>query len=397
MTTVLSVYNAYLNRGGEDEVFDNEADLLESKGHRVIRFRVEADPLRSPSPLERVKLAATTIWSPHYAREFDTMLADCRPDVVHFHNTFPLISPSALAVCQSRGYPVVHSIHNYRLVCPSATMFRDGRACDDCVGRTPPYPGVLHSCYHESRVQTGVIAATLTAHRLRGTWRTDVDRYIALTDFARRMLVRGGIPENLIAVKPNFPSVVPTELSRTRSGFLFVGRLSPEKGIPVLLAASGTLNQNSSIRIAGNGPLQTEVDNAQQHALNLKFLGRIPSAEVFQEMNSVAALVFPSVWYEGFPVTIVEAFSQATPVIASRLGSMAEIIADGVTGLLFEPGDGADLADKMRWAAAHPDEMRRMGENARREYEAKYTPQRNYEMLMAIYEDAIAHARARRA
>jgi glycosyltransferase involved in cell wall biosynthesis len=235
----------------------------------------------------------------------------------------------------------------------------------------------------------------LTTHRLRHTWTRDVDRYIGLTQFAKDKFIEGGLPQHLIAVKPNFVDKVNCLRTAANDNFLFVGRLSPEKGVTTLTAAVSLLPANVIIRVAGDGPLMETLRDLTSAHPNLSILGRLTTEEVATEMNSALALVFPSTWYEGFPMTIVEAFASGLPVIASRLGSMAEIVADGKTGLLFEPGNAEDLAAKIQWATEHTAEMRRMGLAARQEYEQKYTPERNYEMLMNIYRQAIDHARSR--
>jgi glycosyltransferase involved in cell wall biosynthesis len=235
----------------------------------------------------------------------------------------------------------------------------------------------------------------LTAHRLRRTWTRDVDRYIALTEFAKRKFIEAGLPEELIAVKPNFTDGNSPEGIRDERSFLFVGRLSPEKGISTLIAAAQGVPDHVAIKVVGDGPLLTDVQQAAGTCASLVVLGRQDRDSVREKMGAASALIFPSTWYEGFPMTMVEAFASALPVIASRLGSMAELIEDGKTGLLFEPGNADELAAKIRWAAEHPEEMRRMGEASRREYEQKYTPERNYQMLMDIYQQAIEHRRSR--
>lgn len=396
MSVILPVYNAYLNRGGEDEVFDAEAGLLEAHGHTVLRIRVEADELRQLSIAKQAQLAVGTVWSRRYYRQFYELATQRQPDIVHFHNTFPLISPSAYVACQHRHVPVVQTLHNYRLICPNVLLFRDGHPCEDCLGRTVPWPGVAHACYHGSRAQTATVAAMLTAHRLRGTWQHDVDRYIALTEFSRQKFIAGGLPPDKIAVKPNFLAPDPGPKTGTGDGFLFVGRLAENKGIGTLLKSWSTGLEAVPLRIAGDGPLADTVHAAACQTRTIDELGRLPRPEIIEQMHAARALIFPSIWYEAFPVTLVEAFACGLPVIASRLGAMAEIVEDGKTGLLFEAGNADDLAAKVRWAWEHPAEMRRMGEAARREYEAKYTAERNYDMLMEIYQQAIEHARRRR-
>lgn len=391
---ILRVHNRYQQRGGEDAVFEAEVALLQAYGDTVQIIDLSNDSIAtSRSPRATAKLALDTIWSTSGRRLVADAVAASEPHVVHFDNTFPLISPAAYSVARDHGAAVVQTLHNYRLVCPAATLYRDRAVCEDCLGRSP-LPGVVHGCYRHSRSQSAVVASMLTAHRLSRTWLRDVDRYIALSGFARSKFIEGGLPASLIAVKPNFVTIEPESEKTERSDFLFVGRLAPEKGVRTLLAAVRRMN-GIHVRVAGDGPLAAEVASACALNPALTVLGRLDPAQVRREMRSCRALVFPSEWYEGFPLTILEAFACGTPVIASRLGAMADIVDHGRTGLLFEPGNAEDLAEKMRWAHAHPNDMRVMGENARREYELTYTPDRNYTLLMGIYDEAIAHARRR--
>lgn len=392
---IITVHNRYLIPGGEDVVFEEESTLLRQQGHSVLQMRFDNHQiLKNRSVLDSVTLAASTIWSVTGAKRLRNSARSFLPDLVHFHNTFPIVSPGAYSAVHQPGVAVVQTLHNYRLICPSATLYRDGHPCEDCLGKTPPYPGVVHGCYRDSSSQTAVVATMLTAHRFRRTWSRDVDRYIALTEFAKRKLVQGGLPKQLIAVKPNFVTDSKSLNVPASGSFIFVGRLAAEKGVPTLLSTRHELPAHLTVRVIGDGPLMDQVRAAAESGPGIDVLGRLPSESVISEMQSALALIFPSTWYEGFPMTIVEAFSQGLPVIASKLGSMAEIIEDGTTGLLFEPGDAADLARKIIWAAEHPGKMRRMGENARKEYESKYTPDRNYDMLMDIYQQAMDHAAA---
>lgn len=392
---VIRVHNRYQQPGGEDAVFEAEAKLLRDHGHDAHELVVTNDFIgASPSPVQRVRLAGQTIWSRSGQQLVSDAVAEFGPDVVHFDNTLPLISPAAYSAARKRGVAVVQTLHNYRLLCPSATLFHRGEIYEKNLGKLVPIAAMMDGVYRDSRSQTAVVAAMLVAHRLWGTWRRDVDRYIALTEFGRQKFIEGGLPADRIAVKPNFVADdVGGNLvsSQRESHLLFVGRLSPEKGITPLLEAAG--RTSAPVRIAGDGPLADLVQQEAARRDNLTVLGRLDRESVQAEMAAAQALVFPSLWYEAFGLVIVEAFANGLPVIVSRLGAMAEIVEDGVTGLLVEPGNADDLACKMTWAVAHPAEMGEMGRNARREYEAKYTPERNYEMLMAIYEDAIAHRR----
>jgi glycosyltransferase involved in cell wall biosynthesis len=310
------------------------------------------------------------------------LVTDFNPDVIHVHNTFPLISPSFYWAAAKAKVPVVQTLHNFRLFCPQAVFLREGKVCEDCLGKVP-WRGVVHGCYRDSKAQSAVLAGMVTAHRAIGTWRNKVTRYIALNEFCRQKFIQGGLPAERILVKPNFVDFA-AQPEVSRNGFLFVGRLSVEKGIETLALAMKQVS-HIELRVAGTGPESPLLDNIGA----LQMLGALSADEVRAQMNQSTALVLPSIWYENFPRVLVEALACSLPVIASRIGALAELIEDGVTGLLFEPGNATDLAAKINWAQQNPHKMREMGRNARNVYEAKYTANQNYHQLMAIYGEAI--------
>lgn len=384
---VLIAHNAYQHRGGEDSVVDAEIELLRSYGHEVEIYRLHNDALNTMS---RTAAAVSAIWSQRSANDIDTLCERFLPDVIHVHNTFPLISPSLYWAAAKRKVPVIQTLHNFRLLCPQAIFLREGKICEDCVGKLP-WRSVTRKCYRESAAQSAVITGMLATHRMIGTYRERVTRYIALNTFARDKYVEGGLPAELFRIKPNFvpSSTVPTW--DRRGGGLYVGRLSSEKGLDVL-AKAVQLSDHTDVDVIGSGPLEP----LATEAFGNRYLGFRPLEEIMQRMQAAQFLVLPSICYENSPRTIVEAYASGLPVIASRLGALIDIVKDGITGLLFQPGDEKDLAAKIAWARAHPDEMTRMGQAARAEYEAKYTPKRNYEALMSIYEDAIATTKRER-
>jgi glycosyltransferase involved in cell wall biosynthesis len=388
---ILIVHNAYQQEGGEDCVAKAEARVLEARGDTVLWYERHNDELRSRRAMGALSAAIETVWASKAFHDLKVLIADKRPDVAHFHNTFPLVSPAAYYACAEAEVPVVQTLHNYRLLCPAATFMRGGQVCELCLRRAIPWPGIVHGCYRGSRGATAVTAAMLATHRVLGTWRRKVDVYIALTEFARRKFVEGGLPAERIAVKPNFVSGNFTGKVEPGDYALFVGRLSHEKGPRLLPLAWASLREHVPLRIVGDGPLVEKLSSDVQSftGSQIELTGRLSSSDVRSFMLGARFLVFPSVWFETFGLVIVEAFAAGTPVIVSRLGSMAEIVQDGVTGLHFEPGNAADLAAKVEWAWNHPEEMARMGRAGRAEYEAKYTPAKNYEMLMEIYRKAM--------
>lgn len=362
----------------------NEYALLKSAGHDAQLYSVSNDTITAMGAKTRTFIE--TPYSPKSKQNLAAKIAAFRPDVVHVHNFFPLLTPSIYDACLEADVPVIQTLHNYRTICPGALLMRKDTVCEKCV-RGSPYWGAWHRCYRNSLPGSLAVARMVDLHRKQGTWRTKVDCFIALTDFARNKFIEAGFPSNRIVVKPNFATDPGKPEMGRQEGALFVGRLSEEKGLTTLIEAYGHLNY--PLRIVGDGPLYKELKAAAP--CHVQFVGRLNQNEVRQEMINAAFLVMPSVCYEGFPMTLVEAFSCGLPVIASRLGAMREIVEDGITGLHFTPGDPDDLAAKIRWAIEHPDELLEMGCAARAEYERRYTPEENYRQLITIYEDAERH------
>ncbi|HPH06127.1 MAG TPA: glycosyltransferase [Methylotenera sp.] len=378
---ILIAHNAYQHHGGEDGVVAAEIALLKNADHKVIEYFRHNDEIKSMGNLQLVQDA---LWSRQTTQDFSALIAKHQPDVIHAHNTFPLISPSAYWAAKRAGVPIVQTLHNFRFLCPQAMFLREGSVCEDCLGKTP-WRGVVHRCYRDSFAHSAVLTTQITLHQKLGTYCNKVTRYIALNEFCRNKFIDGGLPADKIMVKPNFIDCPEKPDWQSRHGGLFVGRLSKEKGLDVLAGAIKTL-PSSPVKVIGGG----ELDAFASDAFGANYLGFQPLGSILMAMRHAAYLVIPSIWYENFPRTIVEAFSCGLPVIASRIGALADIVNDGVTGLLFDVGDSEDLAKKIAWAEAHPVEMITMGKNARAEYEAKYTPVANYATLMAIYEQAMS-------
>jgi glycosyltransferase involved in cell wall biosynthesis len=385
---ILLVHNSYQQRGGEDTAFETERDFLLAAGHNVVVYTRTNREIAMNGLGSRAQLAVRSIWASDSYRNLEEIVRQQRPDVAHFHNTFPLISPAAYYVCANAAVPVVQTLHNYRVLCPGGMFFRDGRPCEDCLARSVPWPGVMHSCYRGSHAATGVVATMIATHHLLNTWRDKVTLYVALTKFAQKKFVEGHFAEEQLVVKPNCVSPDPGAKGERGDYALFVGRLAEEKGLRLLLAAWAQLRSSVALRIVGDGPLWQEIGNFLLQRKDVSLMNAVQNRHVPQLMHSARFLVFPSIWYEGFPMVIAEAYACGLPVIAPRFGAMAEILADGVTGLHFEPGSAEDLAAKVEWAWTHSADMEGMGLNARAEFEAKYTAGRNYQMLMQIYERA---------
>ena len=385
---ILVAHNFYQQAGGEDAVFRAECELLQQAGHSVVTYTRHNDEIASYSPLRRATLPLITMRGADSAPQLAALLQRERPDVAHFHNTLPLISPQAYRTCSQYRVPVVQTLHNYRLLCPAATFYREGRVCEDCLGSTTLWPAIRHSCYRGSRGGSASVAAMLAGHRVAGTWASSVDSYIALTEFARGKLVEGGLPAPRITVKPNFLADPPKPRDGDDGFGMFVGRLSPEKGIATLLDAW----QGSSIPLSifGDGPEAERVQAwiAARPETKVVLHGARPRQEVLERMRRARFLVFPSEWYEGFPMTLVEAMACGLPVLGSRIGSIAEIVEDGVTGLLFEPGDAAALAQGARRLWGNNDSNLGMGQAGRAVFEQRYTAARNLQLLEAIYRSA---------
>lgn len=383
---VLIVHNAYQYKGGEDSVVEAEIELLRNRGHAVELYARSNDEIATQSKL---KLVQETFWSNRTLEDIVAVIAKFKPEVIHVHNTFPLISPSLYWAAAKAGIPIVQTLHNFRLLCPQAVFLREGKVCEDCLGHVP-WRSVVHGCYRESKAQSAVLAGMLTVHRAIGTWCNKVTRYITLNEFCRQKFINGGLPAERIVVKPNFVAFH-KRYEKVRQGFLFVGRLSVEKGLSTLVTATAQLS-DVHLRVVGTGPELSVLAGV----VGVNYLGGLSNESVRNEMSQSIALVVPSICYETFGLVVVEAFSTCTPVIASNLGALAKLVEDGITGLLFEPGNANDLATKLKWAQQNPEKMRQMGRNARKKFESEYTENQNYKQLIAIYQEAIEEVNFRK-
>jgi glycosyltransferase involved in cell wall biosynthesis len=389
---ILQLHNRYQIVGGEEGVVQAEKALLSDRGHTVELLEVNNDEI--VGAWSKAIAAVSAVYSQTSRLKVREAIAQFRPDVVHVHNFFPLLSPSVYDACRDQKIPVVQTLHNYRLGCPRAMLFRDNQICEDCLGKPIPLSGIVHGCYRGSRSQSAVVTAMVSWHRLRGTWQERVNAYITLTQFQKEKLTQAGLPIAKIYVKSNFvfaPESVSSDHAGNHSA-LFVGRLAEEKGVAVLIDAYVQNALTLPLKIVGEGPLREGLQQQVKEAgleNTITFLGRQDKATVLQLMQQARFLVFPSIWYEGFPLTIAEAFSCGLPVIVPKLGSMAEIVEDGQTGLHFAPRDATDLAKKMTWAEQNPTAIAQMSKHARLTYETKYTPEANFDQLMKIYQQVL--------
>jgi glycosyltransferase involved in cell wall biosynthesis len=379
---ILLLHNSYHFRGGEDVTVEQEFALLREHGHDVRLLLEHNDSISGIAGA--VSAACSAVYSARSRRRVAEELRAFRPDVVHVHNFFPLLSPSVYLACREAGVPVLQTLQNYRLICPGALLFRDGRPCEDCVGRSVPWPGVLHGCYRGSRAGTAAVAAMVGIHSALNTWSQTVDAYIAVSDFVRRKLIEGGLPAEKFHVKPNFVTPDPGAGPGDGGYALYVGRLSEGKGIEVLLEAWKLLETKIPLVIVGEGPMASKVASSAR-TIGADYRGPLSRHEVAEWMARASLLVFPSVWYEAFPLVIAEALACGLPVLTSDAGSAAELIDNGRTGLHFRSGDAKDLAAKTETLWRDQQVLGRMRKEARAEYEAHYNSERNYARLMQIY------------
>lgn len=377
---ILVAHNHYLYRGGEDTVVDAEVNLLRQRGHQVWVYSRDNTEIQYLIPFESAK---ASFWSRQTVQELEKIHQQFSPDLVHAHNTFPLISPSLYGVAQKLRIPVVQTLHNFRLVCPQAMLLREGKHCEACVGELP-WRAIVHRCYRQSLPQTVLMSTMLTVQRLRRIWHQQISRFIVLNQLCREIFVRGGLPMDRLRIKPNFVESHQEPQWQHRQGGLFIGRLSTEKGIEVLINALDKIPSHV-IDVFGKGPLQALVESSPR----LRYGGFQSSDVLRQRLSDAAYLVMPSTGVESFGLVAIEAFACGTPVIATRHGGLRELIQHGQNGLLVPPIDANALATAIAYAESHPDHMRRMGMAARNNYLTSYTPERNYEQLMQIYHEAV--------
>ncbi len=379
---ILIAHNRYQIGGGEDTAMAYDVDLLRNAGHKVFEAVISNDEIRTVK--DKFQAAVRVAHNSDGVHRITEALQQCRPDILHVHNFFPLFSPAIYRAARQMGIGVVQTLHNYRTVCAGAMLMRDGKPCHKCIDGTP-YWGAVHRCYRDSFAGSLPLAHMIDHHRRRGTWQADVDRYIVLSEFARRTFVSAGFPEERIVVKHNTAEDSGEPAWQNRDGIVYVGRLSEEKGVRHLLQAAHLTT--AQIDIIGEGPLEADLKVGAPN--NVRFLGVKTRREVQERLAKARALVLPSICYEGFPMTLAESFSAGTPVIASHLGSLVELIEDGVTGLHVRPGNAKDLASAITQVAAS-NRIDQMGIAARRTYKTRFTESKALAILESTYNEVLA-------
>ncbi len=387
---VLIIHNFYQQSGGEDKVVEQESAMLRSRGIETEHYYVHNDSIQSKGLANMAKLAVEAAWSFPEFKRIKELLLRVKPDVVHVHNFFPVISPSVYHACERLGIPVVQTLHNYRLICPAATFMRGNEVCEKCLHGSLLH-SIRHGCYRGSQLQTIPVAAMIKFNELIGTWQHKVSRYIALTEFARDKFAESGLPLDRIAVKPNFihHQAVKAKYDSNDRYLLFVGRISAEKGVRNLLQAWSQLENRDGLRllIIGDGPEKAELAAAYPQE-DIRFLGKQDGDTVLDCMSRAMYVMVPSIWYEGFPMTIVESYSVGTPVLCSRIGALEEVVEDGVTGFHFQHDDLENIKTVIRHAVAYED-YTAMRQKVAENYAAHYTEEVNVKQLLAIYSEAM--------
>ena len=373
---------------GENTVVDQTADLLRNSGHEVDQYVQNSDDIARFGRKDRALLPLRSVWSFSGERDLTFRLQSRRPDIVHVHNTFPLLSPSVLRAAHKLDLPVVATLHNFRLMCANGVLQRDGGPCEACVGRIP-WRGAVHGCYRESKVQTLPLVTGITVHKGLRTWQRYVTSLIAPSEFVRSRYIAGGFDTDQIVVKPHAVPFSGRVREGAGDGVVFLGRLTEEKGFADLLQAwDSSLGE---LIVIGDGPLRGEADARAARDSSIKVLGALPWEECMEVLRSARAVVVPARSYETFGLVVVEAFAHGVPVVASRIGALAELVDDGETGALTEPGDPVGLRKAIE-LITDPTTSIACGERARQAYLERFTPERDLAATERIYADAIALA-----
>lgn len=393
---ILLAHNYYRTSApsGENAVCETEQQLLMQHGHQVDSFFTYSDAVSAKGLTGAAIAGLSTPWNPVAAKSVCAKVMACRPDIVHVHNTFPLLSPAIFHAIGVRAARVL-TLHNYRLFCPAAIPMREGKVCTDCLEQRSSLPSMQHGCYRGSRAATLPLAVSVALHRALGTWTNQVDAFICLSEFQREVMVRAGLPRERVHIKPNFypgnPAVLPW--GERRPCVVFAGRLTEEKGLVNLLRAWQAWGADApELCLVGDGHLRAQLEQMAKD-LPIRFLGQLPADQAQAEIARARLQILPSECFEGFPMVVREAFAFGTPAAVSDLGPLPSIVAHGKSGIVFKPANPQSLLQEVRTAWDSPDLLETLGQGARAEFEAKYTEEANYSTLMNIYQQAIEVSR----
>jgi len=382
---VLIIHNSYKEFGGEDSVVNNQVKLLTEKGDEVCSYIVDSKEIDNYSKLDKLRLLKNAYSSPKTMRNITKIIKKFQPDIAHVHNVYPLISPVVYKVLHDNNIPMVQTLHNYRFICPNGLFFINGEICTKCLDKKNYYQCGFNKCYHDSYTQSFWYADIIAKGN---KWFKYIDRFISLNHFVKDMMIQRGFAEAKIAIVPNFSYRMDTEIeSKSKEDyFLYLGRLSSEKGIETLLNAIDN-TEGVKLYVAGDGVFKGKVMDLERKG-NVKYLGLVSGEEKNLLIKNARALIVPSEWHENFPTVILESMSVGTPVIASRMGGMQYLVEDGRNGVLFKTGDCKDLVEKIKYLS-NDLVASKMSKMALEIYENKYTPEIVYNEMMKVYRDVV--------
>ncbi len=381
---VLIIHNRYKIQGGEDLSTEAEVSLLKCNGVEVDTFYVNNADINLKN---KSTLALNTIWSTHYYKEIGKVIEEGGYDIVHVQNFFPLLSPSIFYACQKANTKVVMSVRNYRLICPNAQMYVNGNVCTACVGKTIPLQAIKKKCYRKSAATSSAVVAMLSFHNFLNTWKNKIDGYICVSEFVKLQLILGGFGDEKLYVKHNFVTTDVDPNFDDGEYYIFAGRLSEEKGIDILL--NSFRKSGRKLVIVGDGPLSGMVESFARDNTNTVYLGKRPLEEIYELISKAKALIFPSKWHEPFGRTIVEAFAHGTPVIASAMGGITELVKDNYNGFLFNPNEEQGLCKALARYEGLIDN-RLVRQNTYETYRKSFLPAANFNKIMSIYDKVLS-------
>jgi len=386
---ILFIHNKYKQYGGEDVAVELETSVLLEKGHEVKTLFFDNKPIKGF--FSKVAAAFGAVYSFSSARKTSKTIFEFKPDIIHIHNLFFIASPSVLYAASKHGIPVVFTLHNYRLICANALLMRNNEVCELCMHKKFPLSGIRYKCYRNSAAESALVTTITGIHKLINTWKNKISAFIMLNEFSRSKLLNSSlqIPAEKMITKPNFVRDSGEGNELRENFFLFAGRIVKEKGVHVLAQAFAAMPENKIV-IIGDGPEKNLLQEKFEPYKNISFTGQMDKQLVSEYMKRCKAFICPSIWYEGAPLTIIEAFAAGTPVIASRLGAMAESITDGFNGLHFTAGNTEDLCEKVRLFIKETENNSMFYKNARQTYLEKYHEDIHYNAILNIYENAIA-------